>query len=97
MKAHHLVKKFKNLTVAEERQYALSLDAGADAIEIINEYLAKIIDGIDTELNNTSALYSKPGDNGMRVAALLARREAHYTLLLLLQKDIELDVDQTKD
>jgi hypothetical protein len=97
MKAHHLVKKFRNLTTAEERQYALTLDAGSDAIKIINKYLAKVVDGIDTELNNTSALYSKPGDNALRVAALLARREAHYTLLLLLQKDIELDVDQTKD
>jgi len=97
MKAHHLVKKFKNLTVAEEKQYALSLDAGADAIKIINEYLANVIDALDKELNNTSALYSRPGDNACRVAALLARREAHYTLLLLLQKDIELDVDQTKD
>lgn len=97
MKAHHLVKKFRNLSVAQERQYALTLDAGSDAIDIINKYLAKVIDGIDTELNNTAALYSKPGDNGLRVAALLARREAHYTLLLLLRKDIELDVDQTKD
>lgn len=97
MKAHHLVKKFRNLTAAEERQYALSLDAGSDALGIVSKHLAHVIDGIDNTLNNTDALYSKPGDNALRVAALLARREAHYSLLLLLEKDIELDVDQTKD
>ncbi len=97
MKVYHLVKKFRNLTQAEEKEYARTLEEGSGAIKIINEYNAKVIDSIDKQLNNTSALYSKPGDNGCRVAALLALREAHYNLLLLLQKDIELDVDQTKD
>lgn len=97
MKVHHLVKKFRNLTASEERQYALSLDAGSDALSIVSEHLAHVIDSIDKILNNTDALYAKSGDNALRVAALLARREAHYSLLLLLQKDIELDVDQTKD
>lgn len=97
MKVVRLVKKFKHQDNHEERVMAHALVDGEQAIKIVVEYLAKQIDDIDKELNNTSALYGKQSDPHLYVATLLAKREANMTLLLLLTKKIELDVDQTKE
>ncbi len=96
MKIVRLFKKFRNLTHTEAKSYALALAEGVDALEVVSTYLAIQVDAIDKELSNTKVLYERTGAD-LYVATLLARREVNYNLLLLLQKKVELDVDQTKD
>ena len=97
MKVSRLVKKFRNKDSHEERVIAHALIEGEAAVEVIVEYLAMQIDGIESELNNTKTLYSNPGDNHLYVASLLAKREVSMNLLLLLTQKVELDVDQAKE
>lgn len=97
MKIVRLFKKFKHLTKTEEKSYASALTGGIEALDVVSDYLAIQVDLIDKELSCTKALYTGTGDRNLYVATLLANREAHYNLLLLLQTKVELDVDQTKD
>lgn len=97
MKVCRLLKKFRNLDPTEERVMAHALRDGEQALEVVVKYHAKEIDTIDKVLDDTDKLYTQHGDNNLRVACLLARRETYMKLLLLLTEKIELDVDQTKD
>lgn len=98
MKSLRIVKKFKRLTSGEERGYAATLRDSTNAVAIVKEYLEQQVIKADTKLGNTQTLYSGTGDCTLRVACLLAEREAHLNLLNLLTETYNLlDVDHTGD
>lgn len=98
MKALRLVKRFKNMTPGEESTMALALDASPQVIGILTDFLQNEVLAADKKLSKTETLYKGEGDRALYVACLLAKREAHLTLLNLLTEKINLlDVDHTGD
>lgn len=98
MKSFRIIKKFKQLTPGEERGYAKTLNDSANAVAIVKKYLEQRVIKADTKLGNTQSLYSGSGDCALKVACLLAEREAHLNLLNLLTETFDLlDVDHTGD
>jgi hypothetical protein len=98
MNALRIVKKFKNLTPAEEREYAVLLNASAGAVGIIIEYLEGTVMAIDRELTDVKSLYSSSGNSHLEVAALLATRSANMKLLELLTQEVVVPpLDETNE
>lgn len=96
MKVTRLIKKFRHLDHSEEQHMAAILREGAEALNVVKEYLYIEMDKIDHLLDDTATLYGKDGGS-LYVAAILARRQTLVKLYKLLDSKIELDVDQTKE
>lgn len=96
MKTNRLVKKFKHLDPHEERAYAVSLIEGKEALEVVMKYLLMEIDKIEHQLEDTETLYEKSNGH-LLVATLLARRQCQARLYDLLNEQITLDDDQSKE
>ena len=96
MKVNRLLKKFKHLDPSEERAYAVSLKDGKGALEIVGKYLLIEIDKIEHLLEDTEELYGKSNGH-LLVATLLARRQCQARLYDLLEQQITLDDDQSKE
>ena len=89
-KAHKIVKKFRDLTPAEEAKINEVMEAGEGAIAVIVQFLEEQITALDKKMYHTDQLYDRPGAD-LYVAVLLARREVHLKLRNLLLDKIELD------
>jgi len=98
MKALHLLKKFHNLTPAEERQMALALKKGKKAIVIIKDFLQLEVLKADKELNNPQAIYKHVQNPDSYIGCLLAQRATNMKLLNLLIEEVDiLDADKAGD
>lgn len=96
MEASRIIKKFKELTVAEEREYAVAMNNGEGAVTIIVQYLEESIVRIDSELTNLKELYSKP-EGHLYVATLLARRAAQIDMHTLLTSKVVVQLDDQSE
>ena len=79
MKVLQIVKKYKNLSPAEEKAMADTLSASPQAIKIITDYLEQKIVALDNLLCNPKELYSN-GLSDTYVAFRLAERATYLKL-----------------
>ena len=96
MEAARIIKRFKELTPAEEREYAAAMNNGEGAVTIIVMYLEQSIVKIDSELNDTSVLYDRK-DAHLYVAQLLAQRGTLIKLHDLLTSKVVVQLDDQSE
>lgn len=96
MKTLRILKRIKRLSPKEERELGAKLNESRGGVEVICAYLEQEIVSIDNELGSVETLYNRPNPDRY-VGVLLAKREANFKLLSLLQEEVTLDGDQPED
>lgn len=93
-----LTKKLRsNQTQEEELALGKILKSSKPGLDLVAEYLGKVVWDLDKKLSNTTSLYESVGDPHLKVATYLAKREAYMKLRSLILDEINLDVDNAGD
>lgn len=79
----NIIKKFKDISVDEEKTYFNSLTKGKGAIDIVKKFLNMKIELLEKELTRVTAIYEK--DNAEKIIACkLIKRSVYIELYDLL-------------
>ena len=97
MQGLHIIKKFKDLTLSEERGMAATLNASKPALEIIRAYLEGEVTNLDRQLTNVETLYDGEGDSHLKVACILSQRATNMKLLTLLTTKVAVTLDDQSE
>lgn len=96
MKGYRIIKKFKDLTPAEEKSMAVQLNGSTETIAIINAYLEGEVTNLDRQLSDVDKLYVDGGSH-LKVAAILSKRATFLKLRTLLTEKVVVTLDDQSE
>ena len=96
MKGYRIVKKFTNLTPAEEKTMAVQLNGSTETLAIIIAYLEGEVTNLDRQLSDVDKLYVDGGSH-LKVAAILSKRATFLKLRTLLTEKVVVTVDDQSE
>ena len=96
MKGYRIIKKFTNLTLAEEKTMAVQLNGSSESIAIIVEYLEGEVTNLDRQLSDVDKLYVDGGSH-LKVAAILSKRATYLKLRTLLTEKVVVTLDDQSE
>jgi len=97
MKGYRIVKKFKELTVSEERGMAATMNASEGALEIIRAYLEGEVTNLDKQLADVQGLYDGTGDCHLKAAVLLSQRATFLKLRAAITDKVVVTLDDQSE
>lgn len=96
MKGYRIIKKFTNLTPAEEKQMMVQLNSTEETLAIIRAYLEGEVTNLDRTLSDVDSLYQDGGSH-LKVAAILAKRATYLKLRTLLTEKVVVTLDDQSE
>ena len=98
MNGYRIIKKFTELTPAEEKAMSVQLNSTEETLAIIRAYLEGEVTNLDRQLSDVDKLY-QGGDSHLRVASLLSKRATYLKLRTLLTEKVVVTTldDQSED
>jgi len=96
MNGYRIIKKFKDLTPAEEKTMAVQLNSTQETLAIIIAYLEGEVTNLDRQLSDVDKLYVDGGSH-LKVAAILSKRATFLKLRTLLTEKVVVTVDDQSE
>ena len=96
MNGYRIIKKFTNLTPAEEKQMAVQLNSSTETLAIIIAYLEGEVTNLDRQLSDVDKLYVDGGSH-LKVAAILSKRATFLKLRTLLTEKVVVTLDDQSE
>ncbi len=97
MNGYRIIKKFKNLTPAEEKSMAVQLNSTEETLAIIRAYVEGEVTNLDRELSDIDKLYQDKGDSHLYVATLLSKRATFLKLRTLITEKVVVTLDDQSE
>ncbi len=96
MNGYRIIKKFKDLTPAEEKTMAVQLNSTQETLAIIIAYLEGEVTNLDRQLSDVDKLYVDGGSH-LKVASILSKRATFLKLRTLLTEKVVVTVDDQSE
>ena len=94
---YRIIKKFKELTPAEEQQMAVQLNSTEETLAIIRAYLEGEVTNLDRQLSDVEKLYQGGGDSHLLVATILSKRATYLKLRTLITEKVVVTLDDQSE